>query len=123
MRDGYARLLDGASSVHDAGELTVKALDAMRGDGLVLVDRLALSGAEGELRRVAEAVAEGFRLGDGVCVVVGPDGERARYQSGFACDGCGRRFATPTPALFSFNSPAGACESCQGLDLTSSPSR
>jgi excinuclease ABC subunit A len=119
VRDGYTRLLDGASSVHDAGELSVKALDALRREGLVRVDRLALSGAQGEVRRLAEAVNAGFRLGEGACVVVGPDGERARYQSGFACDGCGRRFAAPTPALFSFNSPAGACESCQGFGRVS----
>jgi len=48
-------------------------------------------------------------------VVAFEDGERARFREGFACDGCGRRFPTPEPALFSFNSPLGACPRCQGF--------
>ena len=37
------------------------------------------------------------------------------HREGFACDGCGRTFAPPVPALFSFGSPLGACEPCQGF--------
>jgi excinuclease ABC subunit A len=114
VRDGYARILDAAGAVHDAGEMSVKALHALRADGLLLVDRVALAGA-GADRRLAEAVANAFRMGDGRCVIAGGDGSRASYREGLACDGCGRRFAAPTPALFSFNSPAGACPECQGF--------
>ena len=42
-------------------------------------------------------------------------GEPSRFQEGFACDTCGRTFPAPDPALFSFNSPLGACEECQGF--------
>jgi excinuclease ABC subunit A len=34
---------------------------------------------------------------------------------GLACGSCGTRFEEPTPALFSFNSPRGACPACQGF--------
>ena len=115
VREGYGRLLDGEGAVHDASELPVKTLDGLRKQGLVLIDRLAMRGDDGERGRVAEAVAAAFARGEGACVVVDDDGGRARYRQGFACDGCGRRFAAPTPALFSFNSPAGACEACQGF--------
>ncbi|MGH0031390.1 MAG: excinuclease ABC subunit UvrA [Myxococcota bacterium] len=115
VRDGYARILDGADTLHDASELTVRALDALRPDGLVLVDRLALRGDAAEGGRLREALANAFRLGGGRCVVVGEGGRRAAYQDGFACDGCGRRFATPRPALFSYNSSAGACPTCEGF--------
>ena len=40
------------------------------------------------------------------------------YREGFACDGCGRAFPLPEPALFSFNSPLGACPTCQGFGRT-----
>jgi excinuclease ABC subunit A len=113
VRGGYTRILDAGDTVHDAAEISAKALHALREDGLLLVDRIAVgAGAE---RRLAEAVASAFRLGDGRCVVVGGAGERASYREGLGCDGCGRRFAAPTPALFSFNSPAGACPECQGF--------
>jgi excinuclease ABC subunit A len=38
-----------------------------------------------------------------------------RFFRGLICDVCGRRFTDPVPALFSFNSPRGACETCQGF--------
>src|SRR2546430_2244050 len=37
-----------------------------------------------------------------------------RFTSRFACNKCGTEFVEPTPHLFSFNSPLGACTSCQG---------
>ena len=43
---------------------------------------------------------------------------RARANGQPVCDGCGRRFATPEPGLFSFNSPLGACATCQGFGRT-----
>jgi excinuclease ABC subunit A len=37
------------------------------------------------------------------------------FRRGLSCNVCGRTFADPVPALFSFNSPRGACETCQGF--------
>ena len=37
------------------------------------------------------------------------------FRRGLSCNACGRAFADPVPALFSFNSPRGACETCQGF--------
>jgi excinuclease ABC subunit A len=37
-----------------------------------------------------------------------------RFTSRFACNRCGNEFIEPTPHLFSFNSPLGACTNCQG---------
>jgi excinuclease ABC subunit A len=116
LREGYTRLLDGAGSVCDVAELRAVELDGLRRRGaLLLLDRVA-PGRRGEGRvRVAEAVAAAFAHGEDRCVVAPRDAERASFRAGFACDGCGRRFAAPTPALFSFNSPLGACEACQGF--------
>jgi excinuclease ABC subunit A len=115
VRDGYTRLLDDEGEVRDVTEIGARALAALRRSALLLLDRFA-PGRDGEGRaRVAEAVAAAFARGDGRCVVVPVDGERASFRAGFACDGCGRAFAAPVPALFSFNSPLGACETCQGF--------
>ena len=38
-----------------------------------------------------------------------------RFTSHFACNKCGHEFIEPTPHMFSFNSPLGACESCRGF--------
>jgi excinuclease ABC subunit A len=114
LREGYGRLLDRAGAVVDVGEIPARDLLARREELLVLVDRLALRG-EDDRARLVEAVASAFARGDGVLTVVPERGERAQLREGFACDGCGRRFPTPEPALFSFNSPLGACPDCQGF--------
>ena len=38
-----------------------------------------------------------------------------RYSSDLHCADCDIHYAEPTPALFSFNSPLGACETCRGF--------
>jgi excinuclease ABC subunit A len=114
LADGWTRLLDAQGSVCDLEELGVRALGALRREGaLVLVDRLRID-PEGRTR-LAEAVAGGFARGDGRLEVVTETGERLPFREGFACDACGRRLPAPEPALFSFNSPLGACEACQGF--------
>ncbi len=113
LREGFGRILDAAGSAVDLSEITPRAFSTLRSSALLLVDRLALT-AESRTR-LAEAVATAFVRGAGHAVVVSESGERAAYREGFACDGCGRSFARPVPALFSFNSPLGACEACQGF--------
>ena len=114
LADGYTRLLDAAGAVIEIGDLTLERLGALRSESLLLVDRLALRG-EDDRSRVVEALAAAFARGDGEAVVVPERGARAHFREGFACDGCGRRYPVPEPARFSFNSPLGACPSCQGF--------
>ncbi len=114
LRDGFTRLLDEAGRVIDISELTAKKLDAQRASALLLIDRIVPSRAESRAR-LTEGVASAFERGAGRCVVVAAGNQRATFLEGFACDGCGRRFTEPRPALFSFNSPLGACAPCQGF--------
>jgi len=45
------------------------------------------------------------------------EGKRGQllFSERFRCRVCGRDFPVPTPNLFSFNSPLGACPTCQGF--------
>ncbi|HEX6199800.1 MAG TPA: ATP-binding cassette domain-containing protein, partial [Thermoanaerobaculia bacterium] len=71
--------------------------------------------------RLAETVEEGYRLGGGTVealqVAEGLDEEprRRTFGRGLTCTVCGATSRAPTPALFSFNSPLGACPECQGF--------
>ena len=113
--EGWTRLLDAEGRIADVTELSPGALGRLRREGaLQVVDRLRLDGGAGRTR-LAEAVAAAFRRGDGQAVLVLETGERAGFREGFTCDGCGRSFPEPVPALFSFNSPLGACPDCQGF--------
>ncbi len=117
VQAGHGRIVDREGSVIDVAEITLTRLKALWRDALLLIDRLAIKG-EGSDSRLLEAVANGFREGAGELVVFEPGGARDTYRQAFSCDGCGRTFAEPTPALFSFNSPLGACEHCNGFGRT-----
>lgn len=91
-----------------------KANNFARDRLLVLVDRLAIRhGEEAVSSRIAESVEQAFREGGGRCVVKIRGGETLFFSEFFERDGI--RFEEPTPHMFSFNSPAGACPTCQGF--------
>jgi excinuclease ABC subunit A len=96
---------------------------------LVAVDRLT-SDRE-SAGRIAEAVATAFREGDGECVAMlrteaafpmphgpAPMPQELRFTERFECPNDGFRAPTPTPQLFSFNNPRGACPTCNGFGAT-----
>lgn len=80
---------------------------------LLLIDRL-LSG-EKNRPRLTEAVQSGFQMGSGTIEALGEEGKSMTFRSSYSCNRCGRTFKEPEPLLFSFNSPVGACPTCQGF--------
>src|SRR5256714_13102598 len=93
---------------------------------LVVVDRLSVSPeANG---RLSDAVGTAFAEGEGDCVilfvdpVVSPlDGQsvlKLRFTERFECPNDGALAPSPTPQLFSFNNPRGACSECNGFGAT-----
>ena len=80
----------------------------------VVADRLRLGGAEKV--RVMEAIELALKRGSGrLNVFVGDDGTAWRYSTGLHCPESDQRYADPQPALFSFNSAYGACDTCRGF--------
>ncbi len=81
----------------------------------VVIDRLK-AGA-GVRTRLAEAVEQALKLGEGT-VIVAVEGQPDRLLSShYACTSCGLSFDPPSPQLFSFNSPQGMCLACDGLGV------
>ena len=115
VRDGYTRLLRPDGAIADVTELSQPALRQLAAGAELVIDRLAVS--PDARARIAEAVAAAFAREREVRVRT-PEGESRTFREGFACDECGRRHPTPEPALFSFNSPLGACEACHGFGRT-----
>ena len=74
-------------------------------------------GAGAPPARLAETVEEAYRLGGGRVEAREVGGERRlrTFSRGLVCTVCGATSRTPTPALFSFNSPLGACPECEGF--------
>ena len=80
----------------------------------VVVDRLKL---DARMRsRFTEAVELAFRQSGGwVTVRHHETGEQREFSSKLVCNQCGTVYPEPTPRLFSFNSPEGACPACRGF--------
>jgi excinuclease ABC subunit A len=82
----------------------------------VVADRLRLGSAEKV--RVMEAIELALKRGSGRLDVHAGSDDAAqlwRYSTGLHCPESDRRYADPQPALFSFNSAYGACETCRGF--------
>ena len=83
----------------------------------VVADRVRLAGAD--KARVVEALEVSLKRGSGRVNVYalneGVEPELWRYSTGLHCPDSDLRYADPQPALFSFNSAFGACETCRGF--------
>jgi len=90
---------------------------------LVVVDRLAVS--PDSAGRLSDAVGTAFAEGEGDCVILFTDDivspldqlavRKLRFTERFECANDGTLAPTPTPQLFSFNNPRGACSQCNGF--------
>ncbi|MGR2740452.1 excinuclease ABC subunit UvrA [Billgrantia sp. Q4P2] len=83
----------------------------------VVVDRIKVR--EGLAQRLAESFETALTLADGIAVVHFMDGEAEdiTFSARFACPVCGYAIAELEPRMFSFNNPAGACPTCDGLGV------
>ena len=72
-------------------------------------------------QRLAESFETALNLSDGVAHVIDMDDDTLQgtiFSARFACPTCGYSIAELEPRMFSFNNPAGACTSCDGLGVT-----
>jgi excinuclease ABC subunit A len=93
---------------------------------LVVVDRLAVG--EEARSRLPDAIGSAFREGDGDCVILFTEPVKTpltpkpskllRFTERYECANDGTRAPAPSPQLFSFNSPRGACKRCNGFGAT-----
>ena len=80
----------------------------------VVVDRLKVKADTRQ--RLAESFETALRHGEGRALAVEMEGGKEHlFSAKFACPICGWSIAELEPRLFSFNSPLGACQTCDGL--------
>jgi excinuclease ABC subunit A len=105
---GFVRVeIDGALHRLDA----LPAIDKKRKHTIhLVVDRVTVD--ERDRGRLAEAIELALKEGRGE-IFIATEQEKLSFSANRAC--CGRSFPELTPQAFSFNSPLGMCESCNGL--------
>jgi len=127
IQNGYHRLFDN-DAITETAEFAARAgaADARpEAPMMVVVDRVSVTG-EAEVERVREALEKAFYLGAGRarCVRVERDNGNTHtaatldFDRRFNCSNCAVPFAEPSSALFSSNSPIGACPECEGFGRT-----
>jgi excinuclease ABC subunit A len=111
---GFVRArIDGiVTDLDDAPELDKKKKHTIE----VVIDRFKVR--EDLAQRLAESFETALELTDGLAGIVSMDDDHeVVFSSRFACPECGHSIDSLEPRLFSFNNPAGACASCDGLGV------
>ncbi|MBT3308691.1 MAG: excinuclease ABC subunit UvrA [Gammaproteobacteria bacterium] len=117
---GYLRVrIDGALYELDS----LPKIDGRRKHTIeIVVDRLKV---RPDIRqRLAESLETAITLSDGLASVAAmecPESDLLNFSARFSCTECGYSLDELEPRLFSFNNPAGACSSCEGLGVQQYP--
>lgn len=85
----------------------------------VVVDRLAVSTDTINDKRFKTSIKTALKLGEGAISVLDNESNKTQfYSQHLTCPTTGISYKLPEPNLFSFNSPYGACPTCNGLGVT-----
>ena len=125
QQKGYTRVLvdDEPQQIDDVLESDrpslEKVLNALETEEemMVLIDRFVVRADDEEnTKRIADSVQTAFTEGDGEVIVSEEGGAWEAFNNRFALDGM--TFLEPSPALFNYNNPFGACPTCEGFSRT-----
>ena len=82
----------------------------------IVIDRLVIDDSQDNHKRLNESINTAMYHGDDVLMVIDQDTQEARYFSrNLMCPTSGISYPNPEPNNFSFNSPKGACQNCNGI--------
>jgi excinuclease ABC subunit A len=118
MQKGFSRLMIAGKMV--AMEDFLESTDAdlkksvlkLEKDIRVLIDRFAVDADEDNKKRVSDSVLGAFAEGEGECIITIMDGIEKSFNNRFELDDM--IFLEPTPQMFNYNNPYGACPKCEG---------
>ncbi|MDR3406476.1 MAG: excinuclease ABC subunit UvrA [Chthoniobacter sp.] len=113
-QQGYLRVWLGEETVRIDEPVKVSRLPAVVP---VIQDRITVNG-EGR-SRLMEALETALRFGKGKIAIYGPAKKTFQpFSTGWHCAHCDLDITPPSPGLFSFNHPLGACPTCRGFGRT-----
>ncbi len=82
----------------------------------IVIDRLKIDTSKDGSKRLSESINTAMHHGDNVLMVIDNDTDEVRYFSRILmCPSSGISYPNPEPNNFSFNSPKGACDKCNGI--------
>ena len=112
MKQGFVRARVDGEIMEVDGELKLEK--NIKHTIEAVIDRIKIK--EGIQSRLSDSIELALKLGDGLVIILSDDGEKL-FSQNHSCKECGFSFAEIEPRTFSFNSPYGACPTCNGLGL------
>ncbi len=114
QKDGLQRLLiqDEVIRIEDIDDKNIAELNRKR-EKYILVDRATADRSEENVYRLADSVSMAFSEGNVECVLDILGQSKLFFSNRFEMDGI--QFEMPSPQFFNFNSPYGACPTCEGF--------
>lgn len=116
MQEGYSRILLNGKAVRidEALEGNSDDLEKDRGTIYLIIDRMSASHEKSEISRLTDSCETAFYEGNGACrISILPGNIVYDFSTRYEADGM--RFQEPNDNMFSFNSPVGACPTCEGF--------
>jgi excinuclease ABC subunit A len=114
QQQGYLRVWIDNEIIRVDSDKKIKRLGARV---QVIQDRIVVS--ETNRTRIVEAIETALRFGkDRINVIALENNEQHPFSTGWHCAHCDLDIRPPTPGLFSFNNPLGACPECRGFGRT-----
>lgn len=113
---GYSRFIDDKGEFRKVDDTKAIQSIAQKSDTSVFVlqDRIALQ--KKNLSRFLESAETALEFGQGELALIDDNGKTlGHFSTGLHSPTSGKRFRPAAPALFSFNSPLGACPECRGF--------
>ena len=111
LKAGFTRVRVDGELVENTGEIELEKNKKHNIE--VVVDRIIIRPDAG--KRLAESLELAFEQGEGMLLVDDMKGHDHLFSENFACPDCNIALEEIMPRMFSFNSPFGACQSCDGL--------
>ena len=127
LSDGFNRLLinKGRSKQKPAFKTLeinqkIRVMDLPKKDFYLVVDRLAVN--EKDRGRLVDSINQAYEMtikyneqSKGLVTLISTENEIKHFSESLSCSECGETLPLPSPQLFSFNSPLGACDYCNGF--------
>jgi excinuclease ABC subunit A len=115
LQEGYTRLMSGGNVIRIEDILVDEAkMNSISNDAYLVIDRMSVSHEKDSIARLTDSLETALYEGNGECrLVFIPSGISYDYSSRFEADGI--KFEEPNENMFSFNSPLGACPTCEGF--------
>ncbi len=122
LQKGYSRiqwkgeLLDIQDFMESEAPELLQPLNQLKDEVLILIDRFVVKISDQEnIKRIADSVQSCFYESEGDCIVQPIGGKEKAFNNRFELDGM--LFIEPSPQLFNFNNPYGACPKCEGFSM------